>query len=122
MLRRGTYSIVAHDPETGAVGVAVQSHWFNVGAVVTWARAGIGAVATQSIAEPAYGVRLLDRLESGVSPQAALDEVIAADEQSAYRQVAVVSVNGDVAVHTGEACIAYAGHQAGRGFSDGRRL
>lgn len=117
MLRRGTYSLVAHDPGTGAVGVAVQSHWFNVGAVVSWARAGVGAVATQSIAEPAYGVRLLDRLQAGVSPQAALDEVLAADEQSAYRQVAVVSVSGDVAVHTGDGCISYAGHEAGRGFS-----
>ncbi|MCW3013907.1 MAG: hypothetical protein JWO02_999 [Solirubrobacterales bacterium] len=117
MLRRGTYSIVAHDPDTGAVGVAVQSHWFNVGAVVTWARAGVGAVATQSIAEPAYGVRLLDRLEAGLDPQAALDEVLAGDEQSGYRQVAVVSVSGDVAVHTGTGCIAFAGHEAGRGFS-----
>ncbi len=117
MLRRGTYSIVAHDPGTGAVGVAVQSHWFNVGAVVTWARAGVGAVATQSIAEPAYGVRLLDRLEAGIPPQAALDEVLAGDPQAMYRQVAVVSVSGDVAVHTGADCIAYAGHEAGRGFS-----
>ncbi len=112
-----TYSIVAHDHETGAVGVAVQSHWFNVGAVVTWARAGVGAVATQSIAEPAYGVRLLDRLQAGVTPQAALDELLAGDAQAAYRQVAVVGVGGDVAVHTGGDCIAYAGHEAGRGFS-----
>jgi uncharacterized Ntn-hydrolase superfamily protein len=117
MLRRGTYSIVAQDPETGAVGVAVQSHWFNVGAVVTWARAGVGAVATQSIAEPAYGVRLLDRLEAGARPQAALDEVLADDAQAGYRQVAVVGVGGDVAVHTGGECIAYAGHQAGHGYS-----
>jgi uncharacterized Ntn-hydrolase superfamily protein len=117
MLRRGTYSIVAHDPESGAVGVAVQSHWFNVGAVVTWARAGVGAVATQSIAEPAYGARLLDRLEAGVAPQTALDEVLGGDEQAGYRQVAVVSAGGDVAVHTGADCIAHAGHEAGRGVS-----
>jgi uncharacterized Ntn-hydrolase superfamily protein len=117
MLRRGTYSIVAHDPETGAVGVAVQSHWFNVGAVVTWARAGVGAVATQSIAEPAYGVRLLDRLQDGAAAQVALDEVLSGDEQAGYRQVAVVSAAGDVAVHTGAACIAHAGHEVGRGFS-----
>lgn len=112
-----TYSIVAHDHETGAIGVAVQSHWFSVGAVVSWARAGVGAVATQSIAEPAYGTRLLDRLESGQVPRAALDELLADDEQQAYRQVAVVNAAGDVAVHTGSACIAFAGDERGRGFS-----
>ena len=64
-VRRGTYSIVARDPETGDLGVAVQSHWFSVGSIASWARPGVGAVATQSIAEPAYGPRLLDRLEAG---------------------------------------------------------
>src|SRR5919108_2711679 len=63
-----TYSIVARDPETGQLGVAVQSHWFSVGSVVPWAEAGVGAVATQSIAEPAYGPRLLARLNEGESP------------------------------------------------------
>ena len=64
-VRAGTYSIVARDPATGELGVAVQSHWFSVGSIVTWARAGVGAVATQSIAEPAYGPRLLERLARG---------------------------------------------------------
>jgi len=66
--RRGTYSLVARDPASGELGAAVQSHWFSVGSIVSWARAGIGAVATQSIAEPAYGPRLLDRLEAGEGP------------------------------------------------------
>ncbi|MCW3041575.1 MAG: hypothetical protein JWM31_3480 [Solirubrobacterales bacterium] len=112
-----TYSIVAHDPATGAMGIAVQSHWFNVGAVVAWGRAGVGAVATQSVAEPAYGQRLLDALEGGASPKDALAQLLAADEQAAYRQVAVVGAGGDVAVHTGASCIAFAGHESGRGFS-----
>lgn len=117
MIRRGTYSIVACDHESGAVGVAVQSHWFAVGPLVPWVRPGVGAVATQSIVEPAYGPRLLDRLEAGHAPQAALDELVAADEQARYRQVAVVDATGRVAVHTGERCIAHAGHESGAGYA-----
>lgn len=117
MIRRGTYSIVACDPESGAVGVAVQSHWFAVGSLVPWVRPGVGAVATQSIVEPAYGPRLLDLLETGKAPQEALDELVAADEQARYRQVAVVDARGRVAVHTGERCIAHAGHDHGPGFA-----
>src|SRR4051794_25056940 len=116
-MRRGTYSIVAHDPATGECGVAVQSHWFSVGGVVTWGRAGVGCVATQSIADPAYGPRLLDALAAGEAPQQALDRLVAADAQGAFRQVAVVDARGRVAVHTGERCIAHAGHQPGEGFS-----
>jgi uncharacterized Ntn-hydrolase superfamily protein len=114
--RAGTYSIVARDPATGDLGVAVQSHWFSVGSIVTWARAGIGAVATQSIAEPAYGPRLLERLAAGENPSEALTAELAADSSAAYRQVAVVDGAGRVAVHTGESCIAQAGHSAGEGF------
>jgi uncharacterized Ntn-hydrolase superfamily protein len=116
-MRRGTYSIVAHDPQTGECGVAVQSHWFSVGSVVTWARAGVGAVATQSLADPAYGPRLLDALAAGEEPQAALQRLVAADEQGRFRQVACVRSDGVIAVHTGDGCIAFAGHQAGEGFS-----
>lgn len=116
-MRRGTYSIVARDPDTGALGVAVQSHWFAVGQVVSWARAGVGAVATQSIAEPAYGPRLLERLAAGQRPAEALAEELSVDEQGAYRQVAVVGAEGAVAVHTGERCIAFAGDARGEGFS-----
>ena len=116
-VRRGTYSIVAREPETGELGVAVQSHWFSVGSVVSWGEPGVGAVATQSIAEPAYGPRLLERLRNGEAPREALEKLLAADEQAAVRQVAVVDANGAVAVHTGERCITYAGHLEGDGFS-----
>src|SRR3954451_16243986 len=116
-MRRGTYSIVAHDPQTGECGVAVQSHWFSVGSVVTWGRAGGGAVATQSLADPAYGPRLLDALAKGEEPQAALDRLVAADPQGRFRQVACVRADGAIAVHTGDGCILFAGHRTGEGFS-----
>jgi uncharacterized Ntn-hydrolase superfamily protein len=114
--RAGTYSIVARDPATGELGVAVQSHWFSVGSIVTWARPGIGAVATQSIAEPAYGPRMLERLGAGEEPTAALAEELAADPLGRFRQVAAVDHHGRVAVHTGDGCIAAAGHTEGDGF------
>jgi uncharacterized Ntn-hydrolase superfamily protein len=116
-VHRGTYSIVARDPGTGELGVAVQSHWFSVGSVVSWAEPGVGAVATQSIAEPAYGPRLLDRLRQGESPGNALQALLDADEQERFRQVAAVDVNGGVAVHTGIGCIPHAGDAQGEGFS-----
>jgi uncharacterized Ntn-hydrolase superfamily protein len=115
--RRGTYSIVAHDPKTGELGVAVQSHWFSVGSVVSWAEAGVGAVATQSIAEPAYGPRTLEHLRAGRRPRQALDELLAADEQARFRQVAAIDAAGEVAVHTGDGCIPFAGDAEGAGFS-----
>src|SRR3954453_17998158 len=117
VVRRGTYSVVARDPDTGDMGVAVQSHWFSVGSIGSWGEPGGGAVATQSIAEPAYGPRLLERLRGGQAPRAALDELLAADEQAAVRQVAVVDSTGAVAVRTGDGCIPYAGHVEGDGFS-----
>ncbi len=116
-MRRGTYSIVARDPETGELGVAVQSHWFSVGSIVSWALPGIGAVATQSIAEPAYGPRLLDRLREGESPSNALAALLDADEQARFRQVAVVDAKGGVGAHTGTGCIPHAGDAQGDGFS-----
>ena len=115
--RTGTYSIVARDADTGALGVAVQSHWFSVGSVVSWGRAGVGTVATQSVAEPAYGPRLLDRLQKGEALDAALKALLAEDEAAHLRQVAAVDAAGAIAVHTGEGCIEYAGHAAGEGFS-----
>ena len=115
--RRGTYSIVAGDPASGELGVAVQSHWFSVGSIVSWARPGVGAVATQSIAEPAYGPRLLERLGAGRLPADALRELLAADDEARFRQVAVVDAELRTAVHTGEGCIDYAGHVEGEGFS-----
>jgi uncharacterized Ntn-hydrolase superfamily protein len=112
-----TYSLVARDPDNGELGVAVQSHWFSVGSIVTWARAGVGAVATQSVAEPGYGMRLLERLAGGEPVAAALAAELAADEVERFRQVAVVDGGGGVAVHTGDGCIAHAGHQDGDGYS-----
>ena len=112
-----TYSIVAHDAQTGELGVAVQSHWFSVGPIVPWARPGIGAAATQANAEVGYGPRLLDLLAEGVEPQRALDRLLAEDPAAHTRQVAVVDVRGRVAVHTGSSCIPLAGHAVGDGFS-----
>jgi uncharacterized Ntn-hydrolase superfamily protein len=116
-MRRGTYSIVARDPATGELGAAVHSHWFAVGPIVPWVRAGIGAVCTQSVAEPAYGPRILDLVERGVGAGPALQQLLAGDEAARFRQVGVVDADGAVAVHTGEGCIAFAGHATGAGFS-----
>ncbi|MHB8657057.1 MAG: DUF1028 domain-containing protein [Solirubrobacteraceae bacterium] len=115
--RTGTYSIVARDPQTGELGVAVQSHWFSVGPIVPWARAGVGAVATQANVLVSYGPGALDRLQRGADPQSVLDELTAIDPSAASRQVAVVDAQGRVAVHTGESCIAFAGHAVGEAMS-----
>ncbi|HET8976580.1 MAG TPA: DUF1028 domain-containing protein [Solirubrobacteraceae bacterium] len=112
-----TYSIVARDPETGELGVAVQSHWFSVGSVVPWARPGVGAVATQATAEPAYGPRALALMEQGVSAPDALQRLLAADPQRAHRQVALVDSDGRVAAHTGEQCMTFAGDIQSAGVS-----
>ena len=112
-----TYSIVARDERTGELGVAVQSHWFSVGSVVTWAEGGVGAVATQSFAEPAYGPRGLALMRLGVEPRTALEALLAADDERARRQVAFVDGSGRVAVHTGERSIADAGHAGADGVS-----
>jgi uncharacterized Ntn-hydrolase superfamily protein len=95
------------------LGVAVQSHFFGVGSLVTWARAGEGAVATQSIVEPAYGPRALELMGAGMSAPQALQELLSADAQEDARQVAVIDSAGRVAVHTGPGCIAHAGHAVG---------
>jgi len=116
-MRRGTYSIVARDAATGELGVAVQSHWFSVGPIVPWAETGVGAVATQSVAEPAYGPNALGLLREGATAESALADLVAADEQASVRQVAVIDAAGRVAVHTGEGCIAFAGDETGDGFS-----
>lgn len=110
-----TYSIVAHDPETRQLGVAVQSHWFSVGSIVTWARPGVGAVATQANAEVSYGPRALDLLATGASAGDALAGLLAEDPSSDSRQVAVMDAHGAAAVHTGAQCMAFAGHVVGQG-------
>jgi uncharacterized Ntn-hydrolase superfamily protein len=108
-----TYSIVARDPSSGWLGVAVQSHYFGTGRVVTWAEAGIGAVATQSIPEIGYGPRGLERMASGRSASETLASLLAEDPQRTVRQVGMVDTRGNVAVHTGEHCLAEAGHATG---------
>jgi uncharacterized Ntn-hydrolase superfamily protein len=112
-----TYSIVARDPETGALGVAVQTCMFAVGSVVPWARAGVGAVATQAMGEPAYGPRCLDAIESGASAVDALETAKSPDPANVIRQVGVVSADSTVAATTGELCIDHAGHRLGDGFT-----
>jgi uncharacterized Ntn-hydrolase superfamily protein len=112
-----TYSIVARDPETGRLGVAAQSCYFALGAVLPWARAGIGAVATQSMVDPGYGPRCLDLLAGGVGAADALAQVRAADEGREVRQVGVVDASGAVASFTGSLCIDHVGHAEGDGFS-----
>jgi uncharacterized Ntn-hydrolase superfamily protein len=112
-----TYSIVARDAATGQLGVAVQTCMFAVGSVVPWARAGVGAVASQAIAESAYGPRCLDAMAEGATAALALDAAMDADPMSALRQVGVVAADGSVAASTGEMCIDHAGHQLGDGFA-----
>jgi uncharacterized Ntn-hydrolase superfamily protein len=112
-----TYSIVARDPVTGELGVAVQSHWFGVGSVVPSVRPGVGAVATQSVPDPSHGPRILDLLEQGAAPDAAIDAVLDGDEGADYRQIGVVDAQGRVATHTGTGCMADAGHRAGDGWT-----
>jgi uncharacterized Ntn-hydrolase superfamily protein len=104
-----TYSIIAFDPETRQCGVAVQSHYFSVGGLVTWAEPGIGAVATQATVEPAYGPRGLERMRAGRTAPEALAELVAADKLGQVRQVAMVDAHGGIAAHTGAECMAFAG-------------
>ena len=112
-----TYSLVAHDPETGELGVAVQSRSFGTGAVVPWALSGVGAVATQSFTLRSYGPRALELMEAGQRPGEALALLLEQDELREFRQVALVDAHGETAGHTGTACIADTGTVAGAGYS-----
>jgi uncharacterized Ntn-hydrolase superfamily protein len=112
-----TFSIVARDPATGEMGVAVQSHWFSVGSIVTWAEAGVGAIATQSFVDPGYGPRGLDLMRQGVSAPDALDQLVKADAQRDGRQIAMIDASGRVSAYTGKSAIASAGHTIGTNFS-----
>lgn len=112
-----TFSIVAHDPVTGELGVAVQSRYFGVGSVVPWAKAGVGAVATQSYARVSYGPEGLERMAAGKSPSETLEELTKTDEKREIRQVAMVDAKGRVAAFTGKECMVWAGHSEGEGFS-----
>jgi uncharacterized Ntn-hydrolase superfamily protein len=112
-----TYSIVARDPATGELGVAVQSHFFAVGPLVAFAEPGGGAVATQAFVEPAYGPRGLELMRAGTSAPEALHRLLADDPQEPHRQVAMLDRWGRVAVHTGGKCIHAAGHGVGEQVS-----
>jgi uncharacterized Ntn-hydrolase superfamily protein len=108
-----TYSIIAVDSATGEIGVAVQSHWFSVGGIVAWAEPGVGAVATQSFADPSYGPRGLFLMRSGTPAPSALAALLRADPDSQVRQVAMIDAQGRVAAHTGSRDIPAAGHRVG---------
>ncbi|MXZ08548.1 MAG: DUF1028 domain-containing protein [Gemmatimonadetes bacterium] len=112
-----TYSIVARDSTTGQLGVAVQSHFFSVGPIVPWAEPGVGAVATQSLVDPAYGPLGLDLMRMGRTAPEALKALVSADKDAEVRQVAMVDAHGNVAAHTGKRAIYAAGHQTGTQYS-----
>ena len=116
-MRQGTYSIVARDQQSGELGVAVQSHWFSVGSVVSWARPGVGAVATQSVAEVAHGPNMLEQLARGLDAPAAIAAVLDGDALAAYRQLGAVDASGLAAAHTGASCIPFAGDVVGESFA-----
>jgi uncharacterized Ntn-hydrolase superfamily protein len=112
-----TYSIVARDGETGELGVATQSQAFNTGAAVPWARPGVGAIATQSFSDRRYGWRGLELLAAGASAGEVLVQLRDDDELPAFRQVAIMAASGGVAQHTGEHCVAEAGHTSGAAWA-----
>ena len=112
-----TFSIVARDPETGDLGVAVQSHYFSVGPIVPWAEPGVGAVATQSLVEVAYGPRGLEMMRGGRSATQALAALLEEDQHRDVRQVAMIDVKGNVSAHTGKKCIPDAGDKTGAEYS-----
>ncbi|MDH3417751.1 MAG: DUF1028 domain-containing protein, partial [Gammaproteobacteria bacterium] len=105
-IANATYSIVARDAETGELGVAVQSHWFSVGSMVSWAEPGIGVVATQSFVDPNYGPLGLQLMRAGKTAAEALAALVAIDEYANVRQVGMIDANGVVANHTGDSSIA----------------
>ncbi|MEK6301720.1 MAG: DUF1028 domain-containing protein [Acidobacteriota bacterium] len=112
-----TFSIVARDPATGELGVAVQSHWFCVGSLVPWAEAGVGAIATQSFVDPSYGKLGLDLMRAGKSAPDALKSLLAGDDGRDVRQVAMIDAQGRVMAHTGSKDIPAAGHIVGKDYS-----
>jgi uncharacterized Ntn-hydrolase superfamily protein len=112
-----TFSIVARDSATGDLGVAVQSHWFSVGPIVPWVEAGVGAVATQSFVDPAYGPRGLDLMRAGRAAPDALKTLLAADDARDVRQVAMIDARGRLDAWTGPKDIQAAGHHIGKDYS-----
>jgi uncharacterized Ntn-hydrolase superfamily protein len=112
-----TFSIVARDPVTGELGVAVQSHWFSVGSIVPWAEAGVGAIATQSFVDPSYGKLGLELMRAGKTAPETLKALLAGDEGRDVRQVAMIDARGNVDAWTGKNDIPAAGQVVGRNFS-----
>ncbi len=116
-LKPSTFSIVAVDPRNGDLGVAVQSKFIAVGAIVPWAKANVGAIATQAWANASYGPEGLKMLEAGLSASETLQALLASDPRPEVRQVAIVDGKGGVAVHTGTECMEWAGHVTGTSYS-----
>ncbi len=112
-----TYSIVARDPSTGEMGVAVQSHYFSVGPIVPWAEAGVGAIATQSLVLVDYGPKGLELMRQGLTAPQALDALMRIDTNPDVRQVAMIDTAGNISAHTGPLCIPDAGQVVGDQFS-----
>lgn len=112
-----TFSIVARDPARGELGIAVASRFFAVGSVVPWARAGVGAVATQSFANTTFGWRGIDLLERGAAPEEVVDILIRNDDDPDRRQFGIVSADGGSATYTGSGCLAWAGGRAGKNYA-----
>ena len=112
-----TFSIVAFDGRNGDLGVAVQSKFIAVGAVVPWAKAGVGAIATQAWGNVSFGPRGLKMLEEGMSAPEVLRKLLTEDVRPEVRQVAIVDSKGETATHTGRECMDWAGHVSGPGYS-----
>src|SRR5437764_10217035 len=112
-----TFSIVARDPQAGESGIAVQSKFLAVGAVVPWAKAGVGAIATQSFANTSYGPRGLELLGQGKTAEATLKQLTGGDEGAAVRQVGIIDANGEAATFTGDKCNAWAGGKIGKFYA-----
>ncbi len=113
----GTFSIAAYDPATGELGVAVASRFFAVGTVVPWAKAGVGAIATQAFANTSFGPRGLELLEQGLSPEAALEKLLKSDDHPERRQVGIVAAGGKSATYSGKACLSWAGGRHGLNYA-----
>jgi len=112
-----TFSIVAIDTVAGEMAVGVQSHWFSVGTIVSWAKSGVGVVATQSFVNPALGTDGLKLMEQGNTAKVTLERLIQADQGRDYRQVAMLDKNGIISVYTGKKCVQYASHIKGNNYS-----
>ena len=112
-----TFSIVAQDPVTGDIAVGVQSHWFSVGSIVSWAKSGVGVVATQSFVNPAFGPDGLKLMSEGKTAEEAIKILIDADEGRDFRQLAMLDASGNAFSFTGKKCVASADNIIGENYS-----